>query len=54
MKQPIWYRKVEAFLEPYRWLVTLLIVAIIVISLKMLFTKSNTARAAWVTYMFMP
>jgi len=49
-----YYQKIEAFLEPAQGLVTVLLVLIIMVSVYMLFSRSNTARTGWVTYMFMP
>ena len=59
MAQPSWYRDTEKFLLQYgKWPIAVLLIAIIVISLYMLFRlmidEKPLLPAAWATYMWMP
>ncbi len=49
-----WYRAANNKLKGSQSLVKILLVAIIAISLYMLFWADNVERTGWVIYMFMP
>lgn len=54
MWRPPWYDRLEQRLMPAQWLVTLLLLAVIAVSIWALFSRSATMRTAWLVYLISP